>query len=189
MRARRVVVENQGHTYYEVWYKGDDGVEQWHSFDPFIGWYVLNENGEVASVEQMARNPQLIQNPYPGHPEPMGHHPDRSGMGHRTALRTNLSSTSRCGSARTVESAQRHAGKPQVLPGGHRSVALYPKCRAGRNGGRPACDGHTAISPRSAALAIASRPKTSPTGRTTCGQRTDLGTSTRAGRSAGTARG
>ncbi len=83
LKVRRVAVHKQGHTYYEVWYKGDDGVEQWHAFDPFIGWYVLNENGEVASCEQMAANPQLVQNPRPGHPEPMGHHPERGGMGHR----------------------------------------------------------------------------------------------------------
>ncbi len=90
LKARRIVVENQGHTYYEIWYKGDDGVEQWHAFDPFIGWYALNESGEVASVEQLAKNPNLIQYPYPGHPDPMGHHPERSGMCHRTALRDQL---------------------------------------------------------------------------------------------------
>ena len=53
MKARRVAVDKQGHTYYEVWYKGDDGVEQWHAFDPYIGWYFLNENGEVASCEAL----------------------------------------------------------------------------------------------------------------------------------------
>ncbi len=90
MKARRVVVENQGHTYYEVWYKGDDGVEQWHAFDPFIGWYAVNDSGEVASVEQIAANPLLIQRPFPGTPAPMGHHPERSGMAHRTALRDQL---------------------------------------------------------------------------------------------------
>lgn len=83
LKARRVVVHNNGHTYYEVWYKGDDGIEQWHAFDPFIGWYFLNENGEVASCEQLAANPQLAQNPLPGHPVPLGHHPERGHMAHR----------------------------------------------------------------------------------------------------------
>jgi hypothetical protein len=83
LKARRVVVHKQGHTYYEVWYKGDDGVEQWHAFDPYIGWYFLNENGEVASCEQLAKNPQLVQNPLPGHPVPLGSHPERSGLEHR----------------------------------------------------------------------------------------------------------
>jgi hypothetical protein len=83
LKARRVVVHNQGHTYYEVWYKGDDGVEQWHAFDPFGGWYFLNEHDEVASCEELARNPQLAQNPRPGHPVPLGHHPDRANLAHR----------------------------------------------------------------------------------------------------------
>jgi hypothetical protein len=83
LKARRVVVHKQGHTYYEVWYKGDDGAEQWHAFDPYIGWYFLNESGEVASCAQLASNPQLVQNPLPGHPVPLGSHPERSGLGHR----------------------------------------------------------------------------------------------------------
>ncbi|PCJ58181.1 MAG: hypothetical protein COA79_14270 [Planctomycetota bacterium] len=83
LKARRVVVHNQGHTYYEIFYKGDDGVEQWHAFDPFGGWYFVNEAGEVASCEQLAENPQLAQNPLPGHPVPLGHHPDRASLGHR----------------------------------------------------------------------------------------------------------
>jgi hypothetical protein len=83
LKTRRVVVHNQGHTYYEVWYKGDDGVEQWHAFDPFGGWYFLNERDEVASCEELARDPQLAQNPRPGHPVPLGHHPDRANQAHR----------------------------------------------------------------------------------------------------------
>ncbi len=83
LKARRVVVHNQGHTYYEIWYKGDDGVEQWHAFDPFSAWYFLNENGEVASCEQLAANPQLAQNPIKGHVVPLGHHPERGNLAHR----------------------------------------------------------------------------------------------------------
>ena len=90
LRARRVVVHNQGHTYYEVWYAGDDGVEQWHAFDPFGGWYVLNASGEVASCAQLAADPQLMQNPLPGHPEPLGHHPERSGLAHRQRTEDQL---------------------------------------------------------------------------------------------------
>ena len=48
-----------------------------------LGWYFLNESGEVASCEQIAANPQLVQNPIEGHPVPLGHHPERGGLGHR----------------------------------------------------------------------------------------------------------
>lgn len=90
LKARRVVVHNQGHTFYEVWYKGDDGVEQWHAFDPFGGWYFLNESGEVASCQQLAANPQLVQNPLPGHPFPIGHHPDRNNCAHRHRMEDQI---------------------------------------------------------------------------------------------------
>ena len=90
LKARRAVVHDQGHTYYELWYKGDDGVEQWHAFDPFGGWYFLNESGEVASCEQLAANPQLVQNPLPGHPVPLGHHADRANLAHRHRTADNL---------------------------------------------------------------------------------------------------
>ncbi len=83
LKARRVVVHNNGHTYYEVWYRGDDGVEQWHAFDPFGGWYFLNERGEVASCAELAANPMLVQDPLPGHPVPLGHHPERANQAHR----------------------------------------------------------------------------------------------------------
>jgi len=83
IKARRVVVHNNGHTYYEVWYRGDDGVEQWHAFDPFGGWYFLNERGEVASCAELAANPRLVQDPLPGHPVPLGHHPERNNQAHR----------------------------------------------------------------------------------------------------------
>lgn len=86
VKARRVVAHNNGHTFYEVWYKGDDGREQWHAFDPFGGWFFLNERGEVASCAELAANPGLVQDPYPGHPVPLGHHPERSNIGHRHRL-------------------------------------------------------------------------------------------------------
>src|SRR3990170_3359583 len=47
LKARRAVAFNSGHTFYEVWYKGLDGEEGWHAFDPFIGWHFTNEKGEV----------------------------------------------------------------------------------------------------------------------------------------------
>lgn len=83
LRTRRVAAHKMGHTFYEVWYKGNDGREQWHAFDPFIGWYFLNERGEVASCEELTKNPQLVQNPFPGHAEPLGHHPERGSTAHR----------------------------------------------------------------------------------------------------------
>lgn len=83
LKTRRVVTYKNGHTYYEIWYRGDDGCEQWHAFDPFGGWYFLNPRGEVASCEELYLNPALVQNPLPGHPEPLGHHPDRNNQAHR----------------------------------------------------------------------------------------------------------
>ncbi|MGH7144522.1 MAG: hypothetical protein ACREJ2_10415 [Planctomycetota bacterium] len=83
LRARRLAAHKMGHTFYEVWYRGIDGREQWHAFDPFIGWYFLNERGEVASCEELTRNPQLVQNPLPGHAVPLGHHPERGSTTHR----------------------------------------------------------------------------------------------------------
>jgi len=83
LKTRRTCVHKQGHTYHECWYAGDDGVEGWHAFDPFQGWYFLNERGEVASCEELAANPMLAQDPFPGHADPLGYHPDRTGLGHR----------------------------------------------------------------------------------------------------------
>lgn len=82
LKTRRIVAFNNGHTFYEVFYKGDDGRAQWHAFDPFLGWYFLNRHGEVASCEELGEDPQLVQNPLPGHAEPLGHHPDRAHLGH-----------------------------------------------------------------------------------------------------------
>ncbi|MFW6152468.1 MAG: hypothetical protein ACOC6C_05780, partial [Verrucomicrobiota bacterium] len=69
---------------------GDDGKEQWHAFDPFGGWYFLNENDEVASCAELAAKPQLVQNPRPGHAEPLGTHLDRAHLAHRHQLSDQL---------------------------------------------------------------------------------------------------
>lgn len=90
LKARRVVAHKSGHTFYEVWYKGLNGREQWHAFDPFGGWYFLNERGEVASCAELAANPRLVQNPLPGHATPIGHHPDRANQAHRHRLEDQL---------------------------------------------------------------------------------------------------
>lgn len=90
LKARRVAAHKMGHTFYEVWYKGGDGREQWHAFDPFGGWYFLNENGEVASCAELAANPQLVQNPLPGHSQPLGTHLDRAHLAHRHQLSDQL---------------------------------------------------------------------------------------------------
>jgi hypothetical protein len=83
MKARRAVAFKSGHTFYEVWYAGEDGREGWHAFDPFIGWYFLNERGEVASCAELASNPDLVLHPRSGGRSRLGHHPDRSGFLHR----------------------------------------------------------------------------------------------------------
>jgi hypothetical protein len=80
VKARRAVVSNSGHTFYEVWYAGEDGTESWHAFDPFIGWYLTNDRGEVASLQELAENPDLGTNPRPGSSVRIGHHPERSGV-------------------------------------------------------------------------------------------------------------
>jgi hypothetical protein len=83
LKARRSVAFASGHTFYEVWYKGLNGKEGWHAFDPFIGWYFLNEEGEVASCEELASNPDLVLHPRPGGRSRLGHHPERSLALHR----------------------------------------------------------------------------------------------------------
>ncbi len=83
MKARRAVAFKSGHTFYEVWYAGADGKEGWHAFDPFIGWYFLNEGGEVASCEELAANPDLVTRPRSGGRSRLGHDPERSGYLHR----------------------------------------------------------------------------------------------------------
>ena len=90
VKARRVAAHNNGHTFYEVWYKGDDGTEGWHAFDPFAGWYFLNKNGEVASCKELASDHTLVQDPYKGHALPCGHTWERSGIGHRHRLEDAL---------------------------------------------------------------------------------------------------
>ena len=90
LKARRSVAFANGHTFYEVWYEGLDGVEGWHAFDPFIGWYYLNDSGEVASCEELAANPDLVTNPREGGRARNGHHPERSGVTHRYKVHDNL---------------------------------------------------------------------------------------------------
>jgi hypothetical protein len=78
MKARRSVINNAGHTFYEVWYTGDDGRAGWHAFDPYMGWYLLNEHDEVASLEEISANPDLVTRPRAGSSVRFGHHPERS---------------------------------------------------------------------------------------------------------------
>jgi len=73
LKARRMVANNNGHTFYEVYYKGDNGKEAWHAFDPYIGWYFLNKEGEVASTEELGKDHNLVHDPYPGHALPCCH--------------------------------------------------------------------------------------------------------------------
>ncbi|HYF51239.1 MAG TPA: hypothetical protein VEJ63_17625 [Planctomycetota bacterium] len=89
MKTRRSVIANSGHTYYEVWYAGEDGREGWHAFDPFLGWYFLNERGEVASNEELAANPVLATRPHGG-PSRVGHHPERSVCNYPYSTSDNL---------------------------------------------------------------------------------------------------
>ncbi len=90
LKARRVVCHNNGHTIHEVFYKGDDGREAWHAFDPFGGWYAVNERGEVASCRELADNPQLVQSPLAGSSRPFGHVWERSSQAHRHRMESAL---------------------------------------------------------------------------------------------------
>ncbi len=92
LKARRAVPNNSGHTFHEVWYKGLDGKEGWHAFDPFVGYFFLNDAGEVASCEELAANPDLVTRPraLPGARSRIGHHPERSGVFHRYQVHDNL---------------------------------------------------------------------------------------------------
>lgn len=89
VKARRVVAQGNGHCFHEVFYRGDDGREQWHAFDPFLGYYFLNEHGEVASCAEIGANPRLVQDPLPGHPEPLCHDPD-GGLAYRHRMEDQL---------------------------------------------------------------------------------------------------
>lgn len=90
LKTRRAVTNNSGHTFHEVWYKGLDGKDGWHAFDPFIGWFYTNDAGEVASCEELAANPDLVIHPRPGGPQRLGHHPERAGILHRYQVGDNL---------------------------------------------------------------------------------------------------
>jgi hypothetical protein len=79
VKARRAVIHNRGHTIYEVWYAGENAKEGWHAFDPFLGWYLLNQDGEVASCAELAANPDLAVHPRGGPPR-FGNHPERSAL-------------------------------------------------------------------------------------------------------------
>ena len=78
LKARRTSISNSGHTIYEVWYKGLDGKEGWHVFDPFLGWYLINDAGEVPSCDELAAHPEWVINPRAGGRSRLGHHPERS---------------------------------------------------------------------------------------------------------------
>ncbi len=111
VKARRSVVNNSGHTFYEVWYAGENGKESWHAFDPFLGWYLLNEDGEVASCAELAANPDLSIHPRGG-PSRLGNHPERSVLGYSHYTGDNLDIVQ---PVRNEElSALRTAGKPEL---------------------------------------------------------------------------
>ena len=185
------MVHKQGHTYYEVWYKGDDGIEQWHAFDPYIGWYFLNENGEVASCEQLAKNPQLVQNPLPGHPVPLGSHPERSGLGHRHRTEDFVIIDQPLRLEENAWDLKRgmevtYNFMPEVP---HKALFTHHPAGGDEKPWTTAPTARTTTSARSAGWASASMPSTFRTGRTTCGRRRTRTSATRASPSAGTGRG
>lgn len=133
LKARRAVTNNSGHTFYEVWYKGLDGKEGWHAFDPFIGWYFTNESGEVASCEELAAHPDLVTHPRPGGPQRLGHHPERAGVLHRHQVGDNLDVVQPAGNYELryepqVGMAFSNLWRPEIP-----DLALY--FEEGRNGG------------------------------------------------------
>jgi hypothetical protein len=83
LKTRRAVAFNHGHTFYEVWYIGDNNKEGWHAFDPFNGWFYTNDEGEVASCEELNKNPDLVLHPRLGSASPLGNHPEKCTILHR----------------------------------------------------------------------------------------------------------
>lgn len=75
LKARRVVGQNDGHTIYEVYYKGKDGKAAWHAFDAFLGHWFLNRSGEVASCEEVSQDHNLVHDPV-GTSTPLAYHAD-----------------------------------------------------------------------------------------------------------------
>jgi len=75
LKARRVVGQNDGHTIYEVFYKGKDGKASWHAFDAFQAWWYLNRGGEVASCAEVTKDHNLVHDPV-GSSAPLGYHTD-----------------------------------------------------------------------------------------------------------------
>jgi hypothetical protein len=130
LKARRIAIANCAHTVYEVWYQGLDGKEGWHLFDPFLGWYLLNDAGEVPSCEELGANPDWATNPRPGGRSRHGHHPNpfgravlsvpnrrRPGCGAAEAgMRAALRAASRSDLCQPVASGSADSGVPHLAP-------------------------------------------------------------------------
>ncbi|MBP1597635.1 MAG: domain protein repeat-containing protein [Acidobacteria bacterium] len=56
----RLYIPMRHHSFVELYWRDEDGKERWHALDVNNGWYVRNEQGWIASSEDIERNPLLV---------------------------------------------------------------------------------------------------------------------------------
>lgn len=59
-RSARLYIPMRHHTFVELWWRDADGHGRWHALDVNNGWFVRNEQGWIASSEEIERNPLLV---------------------------------------------------------------------------------------------------------------------------------
>jgi len=59
-QAHRLYIPMRHHSFVELCWQDEDGKERWHALDVNNGWYVRNEQGWIASSEDVERNPLLV---------------------------------------------------------------------------------------------------------------------------------
>ena len=56
----RLYIPMRHHSFVELCWRDEDGQQRWHALDVNNGWYVRNEQGWIASSEDIERNPLLV---------------------------------------------------------------------------------------------------------------------------------
>lgn len=59
-QSARLYIPMRHHTFVELWWRDTDGHGRWHALDVNNGWFVRNEQGWIASSEEIERNPLLV---------------------------------------------------------------------------------------------------------------------------------
>ncbi len=60
-QGHRLYIPMRHHSFVELCWRDEDGKERWHALDVNNGWYVRNEEGWIASCEDIERNPLLVK--------------------------------------------------------------------------------------------------------------------------------